>query len=83
MRSIDTSPEAERVQIGLLRRASEAQRVQLALALSDTMLQLAWRAIREAHPGASDEEVDLAFVEQCYGVEMAGRLRAYLRDRPQ
>lgn len=83
MRSVDTSPEAERVQIELLRRASMAQRAQLALALSDTMLQLAWRAIREARPGATDEEVDLAFVEQCYGPELAGRLRAYLRDRSQ
>ena len=81
MRSADTSPEAERVQIELLRRASAARRAQLALSLSNTTLRLAWRAIREANPGATEDEIAVALVAQCYGSTLANRLRTYLEAR--
>ena len=81
--SEDTHPEAERVQIELLRKATPAQRAQLALSLSETTIKLARRAIRRANPGASEEEVGLIFVEVHYGKELADRVRAYLERRRQ
>jgi hypothetical protein len=80
-RSADTDPEAERVQIGLLRRAGLARRAQMALALSGQVIGLARRAIREAHPGLSDREVNLRFVELHYGSELGSDLRRYLAAR--
>ena len=76
--STDTHPDAERVQIELLRRATVAQRVELARSLSGTTMQLARRAIRRANPGASERDVDLTFVALHYGQALADKLRAYL-----
>jgi hypothetical protein len=79
--SPDTHPDAERVQIELLRRATIAQRFHLVRSLTATTRRLAWQAIREANPGASDQEVDLLFVRVHYGPDLADRLRAFLAQR--
>jgi hypothetical protein len=80
-RSPDTDPEAERVQIGLLQRASVARRAHMALGLSGQVIGLAHRAIREAHPDLSATEVGLRFVELHYGAELASDLRVFLAAR--
>jgi len=79
----DTSPEAEKVQIELLRKASNAQRLGLALSLTDLAIDLAKRAIARANPGLSQRELDLKFVEIHYGKDLAQRVREYLKDRAQ
>ncbi len=83
MRSPDTSPAAERVQIELLRRASVAQRAALARSLSRTTLQLARRAVERANPDADAQEIAVRFVAICYGRELAESLRQYLRSAPR
>jgi hypothetical protein len=77
----DTDPEAEAFQIELLRRATAAKRVGLALSFSATMISLARRAIERAHPDLSDEERSLMFVDLHYGRELAGDLRRHLAAR--
>jgi hypothetical protein len=72
----DTLPGAERVQIGLLRRASTASRFRLVRSLSRTTMELTRRAIRRRRPEADEEEVLVEFVELHYGREIADRLRA-------
>jgi hypothetical protein len=79
--SPDTHPDAERVQIELLRQATIAQRFHLVRSLTATTRRLAWRAIREANPEASDQEIDLLFVAVHYGQDLADRLRVYLAQR--
>ncbi|HEX6799638.1 MAG TPA: hypothetical protein VF116_18160 [Ktedonobacterales bacterium] len=51
--SADTSPEAERVQIALLRRVSPEKRLDLALDLSAWTLKLSLAGLRRRHPEAS------------------------------
>ena len=80
-RSIDTDPDAERAQLELLRRATVARRVQLALSLSNSVIGLARNAIRRALPGAGEEEVGLRFVDLNYGPELAAELRRDLEKR--
>jgi hypothetical protein len=75
----DTSPDAERVQIELLRRASVAERAACLLSMSDWTIELSRRGIQQATPGLSDEEVGLRFVELHYGRHLAEEVRAYLR----
>ena len=77
----DTHPDAERVQLALLRGATIARRVELARSLSQTCMQLARRAIRRADPDASEEAVDLRFVALRYGQPLADGLRAHLQAR--
>lgn len=80
-RSADTDPEAERVQIELLRRAGPARRAAMALDLSAMVIELARRAIRRNMPGASEQEVGVRFVELHYGRDLAAELRRFLDAR--
>jgi hypothetical protein len=76
--SADTDPDAERVQIELLRRAGPARRAQLALSLSAQVIELSRRALARAEPSASPVEIQLRFVELNYGRELADAVRARL-----
>jgi hypothetical protein len=80
-RSADTDPEAERVQLELLRRATPARRSAMALSLTQTVLELSRGGLRRAMPGASEEEIRLRFVELNYGGALAGEVRRYLAAR--
>lgn len=73
----DTHPEAERVQLELLRGRSPAERFALTRSLSTSAIQMARRALEKANPGLSKRELDLLFVESHYGSEIANRLRAF------
>lgn len=81
--SPDTAPQAEKVQIELIRKSSVSQRISIVRSLSGTVMFLSRRAIQRANPSMSEHEVGLAFVEYHYGKDMAQRLRLYLeRERP-
>ena len=79
--SIDTHPQAEVVQIQLLRQATPARRFALMCSLSETVAALSRRAIRRANPAYSQLELDLAFVAYHYGEELAERVRPQLEQR--
>ncbi|WIG61436.1 MAG: hypothetical protein OJF49_004184 [Ktedonobacterales bacterium] len=79
--SPDTTPEAERVQIELLRRASPARRLELAMSLSQWVLQLSWQGIRELHPEFDEHEVRLASLASRYVLPLAERVRISLLGR--
>ena len=81
--SEDTSPEIERVQIELLRKAGKTRRLQLGLELSGEALEMAQRAIKRSHPELSELEAKLLFVEVTYGKELADRVRPHLAKRLQ
>ena len=79
----DTSPEAEAVQISLLREAGPSRRAATALAMSRIVCALSRRAILRANPGLSDEELTARFVEAHYGAKLGAAVRAELaRRRP-
>ena len=80
-RPADTAPDAERVQVALLRAAPVARRLHVALGLSATIIGAARRALARAQPHASARELDLRFVELHYGADAAAGLRADLDRR--
>ncbi len=80
-RPADTTPEAEEVQLALMRAAPVARRLHLAFSLSATAINLAKRAIARAHPSASTDERDLLFVELHHGRDLARELRSDLERR--
>ena len=77
----DTDPEAERVQLELLRRATPERRLRLALSLTRSVLALSRNGLARKMPGASDEEIGLRFVELHYGPGLADELRGHLLAR--
>ncbi len=81
--SMDTSPEAERIQIELLRKASPAKRFSLARSLSQSLIRASRKTIQELHPELSQEELDLLFIELYYGKDLANNVRAYLKRRKE
>jgi hypothetical protein len=77
-RASDTSPEADRVRIELLRRAGETRRFGLCRSLSETVVALSRRALRERMPGASEQEILLQWVTLQYGAPLAEGVRRRL-----
>ena len=76
----DTDPEVARVQMDLLRRASPARRLRLALSLSRSVLALSRAGIAPPPAAASPEEVGLEFVRLHYGEALADEVRQRLRS---
>jgi hypothetical protein len=80
---MDTSPEAERVQIELIRKAPPAKRFGLTRSLSQSLIQASRQTIRRLHPELSQEELDLLYIELYYGKDLANRVRADLERRKE
>ena len=76
--SIDTYPDAEKVLISLLRKASPSKKLSQVRSLSQTMIQLSKRALSRANKSLDEQEVNLLFVSHHYGKDLADRLRRYL-----
>ena len=79
--SPDTRPQAEKVQIELIRQSSVSRRVSTVRSLSQTTMYLSRRAIQRANPLLSEREVDLAFVANHYGQKLADRLALYMERK--
>ncbi|MCK5075538.1 MAG: hypothetical protein KAR38_04135 [Calditrichia bacterium] len=76
--SIDTRFEAEEVLISLFRKASTAKKFSQIRSLSQTVLQLSRRAIARANKELSERQIDILFVSNHYGKEIATNLENYL-----
>jgi hypothetical protein len=80
-RPADTAPDADAVQIALLRAAPVGRRLHIALALSATAISAARRGLARAYPRSTAGDLDLRFVELHYGADAAAGLRADLSRR--
>lgn len=65
--SRDTHPEAERVQIELLRKTTPERRLELGLTFCEEGLAIVHHAIAQANPLLSEQEQMLLFVEMTCG----------------
>jgi hypothetical protein len=80
--AIDTHPEAEGIQIELLRQAGVPRRAALMCSLSQAVIELSRRAVQRAHPTASLGQVLLIWVGLHYGQDLAQRVGAYIERSP-
>ena len=69
--SPDTSPEAERVLIELLRQAPAWRRLQLTDHMSATVRKLCLAGLRSRHPKANEAELRRRFADLHLGPELA------------
>jgi hypothetical protein len=67
----DTTADAERVQLELLRERPPSERVAIALRHSAEMIRLAKRAIERISPEFTERQVGRRFIELQYGEELA------------
>src|SRR6266568_8965705 len=81
--SADTSPEMERVQIELLRKAPITQKFAMVESWSQFILEASRQGIRREYPEMSEEEVALILVARQFGQPFAEKIRAVLIGRRQ
>jgi hypothetical protein len=74
----DTSPEAEEVQLALLRKLTPAQRAAKTFSLSHQVVTLSKRAIQRQNPGLSEFEIKILYLHYFYGPGIAQKVREYL-----
>lgn len=77
MKFTDTSPDAERVQIKLLREAGRPRRFEIMCSLTHFINQLSRRAIARRNPEMASEERNLLFLSLNYGPELSERVKRY------
>ncbi len=80
--SRDTSPEAEAVQLAILRGMPAWRKWQLIEESCRLTATLVEAGIRARHPGASDEEIEHRVRVVVLGEELAEAVRARLRRAP-
>lgn len=74
--SRDTSRDAEEVQIGLLRRASPQQKIEMLRGMHRSAAALTEQGLRRRHPSATGAELDRLRAEIWLGRDLAGRAYA-------
>jgi hypothetical protein len=77
----DTHPDAERVQIELLRKKTVSERFALVRSLTTFTIELSRRAIARANPDLNPDELRLKYIELVYGKELSQRVRDFLSKK--
>ena len=75
MRTLDTSPEAERIQLDIFRRMGPDKRLESAIRLAQTSRELLREGVRLRHPEYREQEIKLAVIRLSLGESLF--LRAY------
>jgi hypothetical protein len=76
--SPDTSPEAERVFIGLLRQATPARKLRMMEDASLATKRLALAGLRQRHPAADERELKARLAVLLFGKELGGKVASSL-----
>ena len=71
----DTTPDAERVQLELVRRMTGSERADMAITLTNEVIRQSKVAIRHRFPELSEADLKLKFIELHYGRELAEAVR--------
>jgi hypothetical protein len=79
--SPDTSPEAERVQLEMMRRAPSWRKLQLVGELNRTVCTLALSGLRQDYPDATEEELRRRLADLWLGPELAARVYGPLAEK--
>jgi hypothetical protein len=74
MRPRDTSPEAWKIQMDLIRGMSPEERLERCFALSNTVEGFAKAGLRQRYPEASDREIFLRLARRKLGAELYSKV---------
>ena len=67
-RPLDTSADADRAQLEVYRRMTGAQRLKIALDMSEFVRECAKSRIRKRHPEMTEEQVARELIREMYDV---------------
>jgi len=74
MSTSDTSPDAESIQIDLLRKAPTWKRLRVAAEMSETVMLLSRIGVARRNPGATPAELRRLAAEAILGPDLASRV---------
>jgi hypothetical protein len=74
--SPDTTPDAHRKQIEILRKMSPEKRAIISLELSDNVRQIAIAGIKKQYPAFTDTQIKRELLRRCYGEELFQKVAA-------
>jgi hypothetical protein len=77
----DTSPEAEDLQLDLIRRISPSERAVKSLRMTTRLIRECKAAIARNNPRLTQREIGIAFIELNYGKELASAVERYQNDQ--
>jgi hypothetical protein len=66
----DTSPEALRVQLDVLRALPGSRRLELAVEMSDALMEVAAVGVRQRHPEFTEEQVRQTLIRMRLGDQL-------------
>lgn len=78
--SPDTSPDAERVQLLLLRRAPAWRKMDMVTQLNQTVRTLMLEGLRQRYPNAPPRELQRRLADLLLGAELAARIYGPLAE---
>ena len=77
----DTSPEAEEVQLELIRRMPPSERALKALQMTSRLIRDCKAAIARNNPEFTQQQIGIAFIELNYVKELADAVAKYQAER--
>jgi hypothetical protein len=78
--SIDTTADAERMMIHLIRQASMSKRFRLVQSLTQSTMWSNFHSWQQNHPGAREDEAAFHFVSCFYGTHLAQQVQATIQQ---
>ena len=78
MHSRDTSPEARRIVLEALRRATPAERLEMAMQQTELLWKLVWAGVVQELPHGSENDRRARFMERWLGRRVAASLPSRL-----
>jgi hypothetical protein len=79
--SLDTRPEAEEVQIELMRQAPAWRKLALIGQLNQTVRLLAREGLRQRHPNATPHELERRLADLWLGPELAAQVYGRFQEK--
>ena len=81
--TLDTSPQAQRVQIELMRQAPSWRKMELLGQLNQTAKMFALAGLRQRHPQAPESEIRRRLADLILGQELAAKVYGSLDAGPK
>jgi len=80
MKALDTTIEAERIQIEIFRKMKAEQRLKMAISLTQTDRKLLMAGVRKRHPEYNENQIRLAVIRLTLGANLFSTVYPQAKD---
>ncbi len=80
MKALDTTIEAEKIQIEIFRKMKAEQRLKMAISLTQTDRKLLMAGVRKRHPEYNENQIRLAVIRLTLGANLFSTVYPETKD---